>query len=88
MACPVCNDERGDGVCNACCHDGYVELGCGCIENPNGTRSACSEQHELCEVCGTAERQATDTVCGPCREKADQPDWTVALNIQRMVNTR
>lgn len=67
MACPICGDPRDDGVCSTCTRAGYIELGCGCIESPDGTRRPCSARHALCEHCGVAERQATDTLCGDCR---------------------
>lgn len=78
MACPVCGDYRGDSVCPRCTRDGYIELGCSCVERPNGTRIACSDRHELCEACGIQARQAGDTICGDCRLLEETDDLSEA----------
>jgi RecJ-like exonuclease len=78
MACPLCGDPRGDDVCPACVKDGYVELICGCIECPNGTRKHCSDAHALCDSCGSEERQYSDTLCGDCRRDAEEEASQVA----------
>jgi hypothetical protein len=66
MACPLCGDYRGDGLCFGCRRNGHVELGCGCLELVDGTRRPCSAKHELCDACGMQPKQANADLCGPC----------------------
>ena len=35
------------GVCASCTSPGAIELYCGCIEHPNGSRCACRPEHQL-----------------------------------------
>jgi hypothetical protein len=69
--CPLCGDYRGDDLCHACYASGHTELGCGCLELADGRRVACSPKHELCDACGTQEKQATADLCGDCISLAE-----------------
>ena len=67
MACKICWLSGGDGVCKFCTGVGYIELGCVCIELPDGGRMPCTGKHALCAGCGVQPRQAQAEYCGDCR---------------------
>jgi hypothetical protein len=83
MACPICSmpDSLGE-LCPVCRQNGYIDLGCGCVESPTGQRPVvCSGKHRLCLSCGVRERQHSSDQCGPCRAEEDsyvtqQARWT------------
>lgn len=50
VSCRMCARPGRRRVCAQCATVGFIELGCGCVERPDGTRYSCDAAVHLCEA--------------------------------------
>jgi len=68
---PVRAPTARRGVCASCTSPGAIELYCGCIEHPNGSRCACRPEHQLHDTDVDADH-CTIATRSPARVRVDR----------------
>ena len=86
IACRRCGIQGARHLCAACATEGFIELHCGCIERPDGTRDSCDVSVHIADP-----RPMADGYCYSPAVYAAFGAWADAAsetgNDRRAVNT-